>query len=442
MRRTTICRSNRAAVLALAALPLLWRVLPAQDTTKAQDTTRAIQAQDTTQAAAPFQGQVPSSHTVSRGETLWSIAQMYFNDPLMWPEIYRLNTAVIEDPHWIYPGEVLNLSEVAVLAQGADTVTAVPPDTTSAAADTVRAAPGDTIAAVIPVVPLDTAAGAAPIDTIPADTTQFVVEAPPPNITESSETIFDRRRTNQQVVQDVLRSYIHQPYRPVRAGEFYAAGFLSETERLPWGQVLGATEKPAIHRLSESSSAHQFQEIAIKPPHSASYHVGDSLLLARLDPGLETGNWGDVVVPIGIARVTEIEREQVLSEVVSQFARIHEGHVAMPLEPFRDPGQVRPTPVSDGLRGKLLRARDPHPIAGAQQYYFIDKGRRDGVTVGDIFEVYKPAEEYAGAASEEVRATLMIVHTRDRSATGLLLQISNPALDNGLPVRLIKKMPS
>jgi hypothetical protein len=114
----------------------------------------------------------------------------------------------------------------------------------------------------------------------------------------------------------------------------------------------------------------------------------------------------------------------------------------MPLEPFRDPGQVRPTPVSDGLRGKLLRARDPHPIAGAQQYYFIDKGRRDGVTVGDIFEVYKPAEEYAGAASEEVRATLMIVHTRDRSATGLLLQISNPALDNGLPVRLIKKMPS
>jgi hypothetical protein len=413
MRRTTICRSSRAAVLALAAVPLLWRVLPAQDTTKTRDTTQAVQPQDTTQAAAAFQGQVPSSHTVSRGETLWSIAQMYFNDPLLWPEIYRLNTAVIEDPHWIYPGEVLNLSEMATLAQGGDTVTAVPQDTTSAAADTVR-----------------------------ADTTQLVVEAPPPNLTESNETIFDRRRTNQQVVQDVLRSYIHQPYRPVRAGEFYAAGFLSETERLPWGQVLGATEKPAIHRLSESSSAHQFAELAIKPPHNASYHVGDSLLLARLDPGLETGNWGDVVVPIGIARVTSIQQQEVLTEVVAQYGRIHEGHVAMPLEPFRDPGQVRPTPVAGGLKGKLLRARDPHPIAGAQQFFFIDKGRRDGVTVGDIFEIYKPAEDYAGGASEEVRAVLMIVHTRDRSATGLVLQISNPALDNGLPVRLIKKMPS
>ena len=64
------------------------------------------------------------------------------------------------------------------------------------------------------------------------------------------------------------------------------------------------------------------------------------------------------------------------------------------------------------------------------------------MTIGDVFEVYKPAQGFAGAASEEVRAVMMIVHTRERSATGLLLQISNPALDQGLPVRLVKKMPS
>jgi len=406
----------------------MWRVLPAQDTTQ------AVQQQDTTQAAAAFQGQVPSSHTVSRGETLWSIAQMYFNDPLLWPEIYRLNTTVIEDPHWIYPGEVLNLSEVATIAQSSDTVSARP-GTTAAAADTVRAAPGDTVAAL---VPLDTAA----IDTIPADTARLIVEAPPPTVAESRETIFDRRRTNQQVVQDVLRAYVHQPYRPLRAGEFYAAGFLSEEERLPWGRVLGATATPAITRLTERTSARTFEEIAIKPPRNASYHVGDSLLVARIDRVVEFSRWGDVVVPVGIARVTSIEDEQVLAEVVAQFDRIHDGHLAMPLEPFRDPGQVRPTPVAKGMTGKLLEGRDPHPIAGAQQFFFIDKGRSDGVTLGDVFEVYRPAQGYAGTASEEVRAVLMIVHTRERSATGLLLQISHPSLDRGLPVRLIKKMPS
>ncbi len=425
MRRTTISRFDRAVLLALAALPLMWRVLPAQDTTQ------AAQQQDTTQAAAAFQGQVPSSHTVSRGETLWSISQMYFNDPLLWPEIYRLNTAVVEDPHWIYPGEVLNLSEMVNVAQGGDTVVARP-DTTVAAADTVRA---DTIVAI---VPLDTAA----IDTIPADTALLIVEPPPPTVAESRETIFDRRRTNQQVVQDVLRAYVHQPYRPLRAGEFYAAGFLSEEQRLPWGRVLGATAVSAIPRLSDRTSATTFQEISIRPPRNASYHVGDSLLVARIDRIMEFGRWGDVVVPTAVARVTSIQDEQVLAVVVAQFDRVHENQLAMPLEPFRDPGQVRPTPVEQGLTGKLIDARDPHAIAGAQQYFFIDKGRRDGVTLGDVFEVYKPAQGYAGTASEEVRAVLMIVHTRERSATGLLLQISHPSLDRGLPVRLIKKMPS
>jgi LysM repeat protein len=435
MRRTTICRSDRAVLLALAALPLLWRVLPAQDTTQ------TAQQQDTTQAAAAFQGQVPASHTVSRGETLWSIAQMYFNDPLLWPEIYRLNTAVIEDPHWIYPGEVLNLSEMVVVAQGGDTVVAAPRDTTttSAAADTVRAAPppGDTVAAV---VPLDTST--APIDTIPADTTQLIVEPPPPTVAESHETIFDRRPTNQQVVQDVLRAYTHQPYRPLRPGEFYAAGFLTEEERLPWGRVLGATAQSAIPRLSDRTTATIFEEIAIRPPRNASYHVGDSLLVARIDRTVETGRWGDVVIPTGIVRVTSIEDQQVLAHVVAQYGRIHDGQLALPLEPFRDPGQVRPTPVEKGMTGRLVEPRDPHPIAGAQQYFFIDKGRRDGIALGDVFEVVKPAAGYVGSASEEVRAVLMIVHTRDRSATGLLLQINHPSLDRGLPVRLIKKMPS
>ena len=427
MRRTTICRSDRAILLALAALPLMWRVLPAQDTTQ------TAQPQDTTQAAAAFQGQVPATHTVSRGETLWSISQMYFNDPLLWPEIYRLNTAVVEDPHWIYPGEVLNLSDMITVAQGPDTVR---PDTTQAAADTVRVTPGDTVPAV---VPLDTAA----IDSIPADTSQFNVEPPPPtNVAESRETIFDRRRTNQQVVQDVLRAYTHQPYRPLRAGEFYAAGFLSEEERLPWGRVLGATATPAIHRLTDRTSATTFEEIAVRPPRNASYHVGDSLLVARIDRGLEFGRWGDVIVPVGIARVTSIEEEQVLAEVVTQFDRVHEGQLAMALEPFRNPGEVRPTPVEKGMTGRLLAPRDPHAIAGAQQYYFIDKGRRDGVSLGDVFEVFQPAQRYPGAASEEVRAVMMIVHTREKSATGLLIQIVNPAIERGMPVRLIKKMPS
>jgi len=404
MRRTTICRSSRVLVLALAAVPLTWSVL---------------RAQDTTQAVPAAAVQVPTSHTVSLGETLWSIAQMYFADPLLWPEIYRLNTNVIEDPHWIYPGEVFVLAQGMTVAQGP---TGVLPRDTSAAADTIGLLPGDTIGAV-------------------PDT--MIVEAPPPQpVAESYETMFDRRRTTQQRVEDVLRGYAHQPYRPLRAGEFYAAGFLTENERLPWAQVLGATSEPAIYRLTARTTAGRFDEIAIKPPARASYHVGDSLLIARIDRALTEGRWGEVVVPLGIARVTSLSDEQVLARVVAQFGRIRGGHFAMPLEPFKDPGEVRPTPVEQGLAGRLVAPRDPHWIAGAQQFFFIDKGRAEGVVPGDVFETYRPAAGTLGSASEEVRAVLMIVHTREHSATGLILQLIHPGLDPGMPVRLIKKMPS
>jgi hypothetical protein len=307
----------------------------------------------------------------------------------------------------------------------------VPPDTSAAAADTVRAQPGDTIAAV-------------PTDTMPADTAQAVfVEPPPPEpVGESYETMFDRRRTRQQQVQDVLRSYSHQPYRPLRAGEFYAAGFLTENERLPWGSVLGLTSTPAIYRLSDRSTATVFDEISVKPPPRASYHVGDSLLIARIDRALQFGDWGEVVVPLGIARVTSVQEEQVLARVITQFGRIRNGHLSLPLEPFKNPGEVRPTPVAQGLTGRLLASRDQRPIANAQQFFFINKGRAEGVVPGDVFEVYRPAEGTLGSASEEVRAVLMIVHTREHSSTALVLQIVHPGLDVGTPVRLIKKMPS
>jgi len=414
MRRTTICRSSRAVVLVLAMVPLTWSVLPAQDTT---------------QAAPAAIGQVPATHTVSPGETLWSISQMYFADPLLWPEIYRLNTNVVEDPHWIYPGEVLVLGPVVGGVPPGDTVVAVPSDTTTAAADTVPAVGGDTIAAVP--------------DTMPADTSQLLVEPPPPQpVSEGAETMFDRRRTTQQRVQDVLRAYSHQPYRPLRAGEFYAAGFLTENERLPWGTVIGVTTPPAIYRLSDRSTAMPYDEVSIKPPSRASYHVGDSLLIVRIDRAIQFGDWGEVVVPLGIARVTGVEDEQVLARVITQFGRIRDGHLSLPLEPFKNPGEVRPTPIEHGLEGHLLASRDSRAIAGPQQFFFIDKGRSEGVVLGDVFEVYRPASGDVGSPSEEVRAVLMIVHTREHSATGLILQIVHPGLEPRMPVRLVKKMPS
>lgn len=48
-------------------------------------------------------------HTVRRGDTLWDLARQYLADPFLWPDIFRLNTDVVQDPARIYPNERLVL---------------------------------------------------------------------------------------------------------------------------------------------------------------------------------------------------------------------------------------------------------------------------------------------------------------------------------------------
>ena len=93
MRRMTIFRSKGSEALLAAAVMAAAAPLSAQDSTVVQQ--------------QPLQQ--PRVHIVSDGETLWALSQMYLGDAFLWPAIYRLNTLVVEDPHWIFPGEELRL---------------------------------------------------------------------------------------------------------------------------------------------------------------------------------------------------------------------------------------------------------------------------------------------------------------------------------------------
>jgi hypothetical protein len=65
-------------------------------------------AQSGTAADIPVNPQHPDRYVVERGDTLWDIAGLFLQDPWYWPEIWHVNQQ-INNPHLIYPGDVLSL---------------------------------------------------------------------------------------------------------------------------------------------------------------------------------------------------------------------------------------------------------------------------------------------------------------------------------------------
>lgn len=96
----------------------------------------------------------PQEYTVKKGDTLWDISGTFLNTPWMWPEIWHVNPQ-IENPHLIYPGDVIRL----IYLDGAPRLTLE---------RTVKLAPGgDTkLTPSVRVLPREGAIPAIPLDRV------------------------------------------------------------------------------------------------------------------------------------------------------------------------------------------------------------------------------------------------------------------------------------
>jgi LysM repeat protein len=402
----------RPWLLGAAAL-LLPAALGAQD--PAPTDTTAAPTQDTT--AVALQGGIVGerTHTVKRGNTLWDIARMYLNDPFQWPEIYRYNRDVVEDPHWIFPGEVLRIPGPGgeEVVEVADT-TSVPADTTDRPAGPVRTE-GPTVF-----------------------TPQGTPTQPPPRVDAGPEFAAEEDMTP-----------------VVRPGQVAAA---------PWVDRVGGPRGPGqVYRSRDLSGTGQsvdrgpfqlFEEVLFTPPSGATVKLGDRYLAYDHGPVIE--GLGQLMVPTGVLEVVRLP-ERIrgpgrdvagVARVVRLFRAVQEPQQLIPFDPTLAVVSGRPQRMlPDGAPVARVRwVVNEHVIPSVQSYVVIDASSRSraAVRVGDEFTIFEPRRR--GAEGEPTLpetpiGVAQVVRATPYASTAIVIKHQQPAIRPGAHARVSAKTP-
>ena len=337
-------------------------------------------------SAQDAKADVPGSYTVKRGDTLWDIAKAYLGDPYLWPGIYRINTDKIEDPHWIYPGEVLQL-------------------------------------------PHGERAPAAPIAQAPA---------PVPSTTVFSRSDVARRGLAAEQVPPA-------PSR-VKIGDFLRAAWVAAPKGPSGaGKIIFGADIPGIDKSRATSNYQMFDKVLVTPPVGSIAAEHEKFLAYTL--GETVDRLGTIAIPTALLQVVRSPRngEAATMEVLELYGMLNANDPVIALDTLGAGANGRPAAVSDA-RVATIRALHRDVVLPSLDYEIVfDLTSADGVKIGDeveIFHAREAAVEHERPALPEVLiATAQVVRVTPYGATARVTSQLQPAIKVGEHVRITARMP-
>jgi len=333
----------------------------------------------------------PTTHTVVRGESLWSLAKQYLGDAYLWPEIYRLNTAVIEDPHWIYPGEILKLPAGLAVARAPEAGVAR------------RAAPS----------------------------------AP------DATTIFDPRRYKAARRADRQSANLLASHYAVRAGYYLEAPFVwAVGGPTGGGRVLSTAESQIIEPKIEQRVYQSLETIFFRFPSGAKRADGQRFMTYELGP--EIAGQGQMVIVTGVIEMKDDPGSgDARAVIVQRFRQILDGQGVTAIDSLIPQRDVHPAPVAAGAATRLVWMLDEPVIAQMGSYVALSSSLRDGVRTGDQVTIFAPLGqgERGEQRTPEVAAVLQVLRVTPYGASAIILRRWNADIGTGMPGRISAKMP-
>lgn len=323
-------------------------------------------------------------HVVGPGDTLWDLARRYLADPFLWPEIFSINQATVEDPDLIFPRERL-----LIPGQG----------------PAVARAPG---------------------------------QQPGPSATASASagrTVFFSGSEATAAEARVLAAVTLPDAPVVQVGAFHAAGVLVREAALG---IVGEVQAPAALTALPIDQDPQIQPYdRVYVTVRSGVGVGDRLQLLRADREIDL--FGRIYISTGIARVVSLDNGVATVEIEAMFDEVARGDMAVPLPAFDPP--VAPAVEWSGLEGAVLAVETSQPLVSREDLLFLNLGTASGVVEGDEFEIYSPAVvEDWGIRPEMPVARVQAVRVEELTSAARVVSMEQPAIEEGMPVRLVAKM--
>jgi LysM repeat protein len=388
----------------------LAQVPTSPDTTRpAADTTSPAASDTTNNLVMTTDTAKEVKHVVKKGDTLWDLAKFYLKDPFRWPEIFRRNTDVVKNPHWIYPGEVIRIWGTEVRAEA------------MARADSA----GEVVSHVI---------------TRPVQIQQQQQQAPSGE--KSDLTVFASPMSRAAAA---LQAGIIGRSRGggVRKGEVEAAPY-SDRSGGPRGSgmLVASVDRPGIKATLEQQRYLLNDQLYIDMPRGLVPRLGDMYMSYVLGPELGGDN-GQVVIPTGLLRIESIAPGQrTVARIMKQYGEIMLEQRLIPAPALPFPSGVV-SPLSGGARGEVVYVHDDPVLPSIGHYVIVSLSSKNGVKPGDevTFIDNTTGGDNSDAAPPVVAAVGQVVRATPYAASVIIVRQNQPTIKDGMPVRQTATIP-